>query len=344
MTLLAVKHPVQLLSDAKGVYGIGLVSGAVEDFPRQPPELILRPDRLLEAETRPAALQKIFGGVRHGMFSHMSEERLRQAIHWEMLHRKGLDWPPHRQKWWSEDSEQQARNRQIYHGLRIGSLAVVNRLIGEALHAAAEPSALTLARRSRFHQRYKVYRATTASRRALQLTHVFPALGLAMCDAGYHRRKAALAQEAKRLVEGGVRLRKIAELMGVPMAFRTVSPGPAHLALAVVDAFEDPRLIDAHMPESPKQMKLWLNCVHVAQNAGPDFVQWTSRHATEIGGSRDEGHQHSERYRGLGSSVLSRQRTRTHPAGDPWPTVCARPSSSSTVSFEQTCRSQPSPS
>ena len=76
--------------------------------------------------------------------------------------------------------------------------------------------------------------------------------------------------------------------MGVPMAFRGVKPGAAHLALAVVDAFEDRRLIDAHMPGSLTKMKLWLNCVRLAQTVGPDFVQWTSRHAIEIGGSPDE--------------------------------------------------------
>ena len=83
-------------------------------------------------------------------------------------------------------------------------------------------------------------------------------------------------------------MRKIAELMGIPMAFRRVKPGAAHLALAVVDAFEDPRLIDAHMPETLAEMKLWLNCVRLAQRVGPDFVQWTSRHAIEIRGSLDE--------------------------------------------------------
>ena len=94
-----------------------------------------------------------------------------------------------------------------------------------------------------------------------------------------------LVPEAKRLVEGGAPLRKIAELMGVPIAFRSVKPGAARLALAVADAFEDPRLIDAHMPESLTKMKLWLKCIYLAQHVGPDFVAWTSRHATEIGGS-----------------------------------------------------------
>jgi len=288
MTLLAVKHQVQLLSNAKGVYGIGLVRGAVEDFLGQPPEVVLRPDRLLEAKTCAAALQMIFGGFRHGMFSHMTDERLRREIHREMLRRRGLDWPPVRQKWWSEDSEQQARNRQIYHGLRLNSLAVINGLIGEALEAAAEPNALALARRFRFRQRYEIYRGAAASPRPLQLSDVFPALGLAIFDVRSRHGKVSLAQEAKRLVEGGARLRKIAELMGVPTALRRVKPGAAHLALAVADAFEDPRLIDAHMPESLTDMKLWLRCIGLAHSVGPDFVQWTARHATEVGSSPGE--------------------------------------------------------
>jgi hypothetical protein len=121
MTLLARKHPVQLLHDARGIYGIGVVSSAVEKGHGQPPEIILRPDRLLEARTRAVALQMITGGFRRGMFSRMTEERLRKAIHWEMLRRKGLNWPP-RSRWWSDDAQEQARNRQIYHGLRLKSL------------------------------------------------------------------------------------------------------------------------------------------------------------------------------------------------------------------------------
>src|SRR5262249_25553313 len=93
MTLLATTHPVQLLADAKGIYGIGVVGSSGEDRHRQPLQIILRPDRLLEAVPRPAALQMIIGGFRHGMFSNMSEERLRRTIHHEMLRRKGLTWP-----------------------------------------------------------------------------------------------------------------------------------------------------------------------------------------------------------------------------------------------------------
>jgi hypothetical protein len=287
MTLLAVKHPVQLLSDAKGIYGIGVVSGAVDNFHGQPPAIILRPDRLLESRTQLAALQMIFGGFRRNMFRRMMEEGLREAIHWEMLRRRGLE-PSQPGRWWSEDSEQQARNRQIYHGLRLSSLSVINRLIGEGLEAAAQPNALALARRFRFRERYEIYRAAAGSHRALQLTNVFPTLGLAIFGLPFSRANVGLIPEAKRLVEGGARLRNIAELTGIPMAFRKVKPGAAHLALAVAEAFEDTRLIDAHLPESLMEMKLWLQSINVAASVGPDFVQWTARHATEVGGPPDE--------------------------------------------------------
>jgi hypothetical protein len=94
--------------------------------------------------------------------------------------------------------------------------------------------------------------------------------------------------EAARLVEGGAPLRRIAELMRIPMAFQRVKPGAANLALAVADAFEDPRLIDAHLPDSLTKMKLWLQGMSIAQDLGPDFAKWTSRQATEIGASVDE--------------------------------------------------------
>src|SRR4029077_1359720 len=158
MTLLAMKHPVQLLYDARGIYGVGVVDRAVEND-RCPEDIILRPDRLLPARTRCfAALQMIVGGFRHGMFSNMAEERFRRRIHLEMLRNKGLttDVPEGS----SEDSKQMERPWQIYHGLRLASLRVINGLMGKALEAAAAPDALALARRFPFHQRYSIYRAT----------------------------------------------------------------------------------------------------------------------------------------------------------------------------------------
>jgi hypothetical protein len=286
MLLEALKHPIQLLSDAKGIYGVGSVASSDYHGPYGKTEIILRPDKFSGHYLHPAALQMIFGGLRHGMFSHMAEERLRGEIHQEMLRRNGLHWPPD-DAWWSNDAKQQARNRQIYHGLRRRSMAVINKLIHEALGAAAEPNALALARRFRLRDRYNIYRWNAASPRALQLTDAFPALGLAIVG-NYPGRNVKLAEDANRMVENGVRMRDVADLMGVPMAFRAVKPGAAHLALTVFDAFEDPRLIDAHMPKSLPKMKLWLLCINLAHNVGPDFVQWTTRHADEIDGSADE--------------------------------------------------------
>jgi hypothetical protein len=123
-----------------------------------------------------AVLQKITGGFRHGMFTHSHEERLRQVIHHEALIRAGLPWPPPNEKgikYWSRDKKQQDRNQQIYHGLRRGSLHIINKLIGIALQQAADPDALKVGRRFAFYYREPIYRAGAKSRRALQLAEAF---------------------------------------------------------------------------------------------------------------------------------------------------------------------------
>src|SRR5262245_34916049 len=86
--------PVELLRDAKGIYGIGVAKEVKTD--RRPPDLILRRDRLAESETFAgyAVLQMITGGFRHGMFTCMLEEHFRRVIHHGMLRRVGLAWPP----------------------------------------------------------------------------------------------------------------------------------------------------------------------------------------------------------------------------------------------------------
>jgi hypothetical protein len=168
-------RPVQLLCDRRGIYGIGVsdaydiealawACGIDETDNPKPPDLILRPDMLRCARrsfNKSAVLQKIMGGFRHGMFTHSHEESLRQVIHHEALLRAGLPWPPPDSigmRYWSRDKKQQDRNRQIYHGLRRGSLHIINKLIGTALQEAADPDALKLARRFAFHFREPIYR------------------------------------------------------------------------------------------------------------------------------------------------------------------------------------------
>ena len=134
MTHRATDHPVRLLCDQRGIYGIGCESEAIFTAgSKEEVALLLRPDRI-ETDPRPAALQMIIGGPRPGPFRHTLEDYFRQAVHHTLLRRAGIPWPPLAQlAWWSHDPAQQKRNRQKYHGLRLASLAIVNRLIAEAL-------------------------------------------------------------------------------------------------------------------------------------------------------------------------------------------------------------------
>ena len=205
-------HPVELLRDQHGIYGIGVSelfdfevvawSCGVEldpfTFEGSPAALILRPDWFADNSPRGAVLQKIAGGFRRGPFMRSHEERLRQFIHHEALNRNGLPWPPQHLSpgeragvWWSTDKQQQARNRGIYHGLRQLSLHVVNHLIGAALETAADADAVKAARRFTFKHRESIYRAAALSRRALQLTETFPVLALAIYSEHWRARKYA---------------------------------------------------------------------------------------------------------------------------------------------------------
>jgi hypothetical protein len=295
-----IKHPVELLRDGKGIYGIGIAKGSeIKEITQPPNALILRHDRLEESKTELAVLQMIIGGFRDGMFIHMSEERLRQVIHHELLRKRGLAWPPpasgsNYERYWSSDPQQQIINRRIYHGLRLGSLSIVNALIGRALEEAADQEAVKVARRFRFDRRYAIYRAAAVSRRALQIASVFPALALAIFVDRYSPiyryspYSENLRRDAARLVGAGAPLKTIAGLMHVPMAFRKIKPAAAELALSVIGALDDKRLVQAYLPDSLPRMKLWLRCINIAKDAGPEFIEWVAKHSLEIGGTPHE--------------------------------------------------------
>ena len=246
-------------------------------------------------------LQRITGGFRHGMFCNTLEEQLRRVIHQAMLSRVGLPWPAPLQ-YWSSDRNQQNRNRKIYHGLRLASLSVMNRLISEALEEGADQEAVKVARRFRFHDRYAIYCASVRSRRVLQIAVEFPALALAIIKSeppledqlreladtsicafdDWLEDKKRTSAEAKDLVDAGAPLKTIASLMRIPMALRKVKPGAADLALNLVHALRDPRLLHAHMPRSLPRMKLWLRSMGVAAGAGPEFATWTAKNCLEV--------------------------------------------------------------
>ena len=301
-------HPVELLRDQRGVYGIGVSdlfdfeavawSCGIEPepytFEPSPRALILRPDRLLDSRPRGAVLQKIAGGFRRGPFMRTHEEQLRRFIHHEALNRAALPWPPPQDspsgfaQWWSADKKQQARNRGIYHGLRQHSLHVVNHLIGAALEAAADADAVKAARRFAFAHRESIYRAGALSRRVLQLTETFPVLALAIYAEHWQVRKygeSLRKNEAISLVARGARLRDVAGAMGIPMALRHIRPGVAHLA---TDVFcQHPELL-SFMPVATPRARIWLLAVNWAyRRIGADFGAWAARHVPQIPGRRD---------------------------------------------------------
>jgi hypothetical protein len=311
-TAMSDSKPVELLRDRQGVYGIG-VSDAYDieamawacgaewrDTACRTPRaknLILRPDMLHLGKQSPfgsfAVLQKITGGFRHGMFTHSHEEGLRQVIHHEALICAGLPWPPTLElPYWSRDKKQQHRNRQIYHGLRRGSLHTVNKLISVALREAADPDALKVARRFPFRYRELIYRAAAKSRRALQLADAFPVLALAVYakTAAHWLYKVdfsiddvddvwAKEKAAADMVERGVRLRDIAGVMQIPMALRRVKPGAAHL----VGPYHNAEWVISCMPRSLPHVRTWLRAVRDAHlRGGFEFADWAAKHVLQI--------------------------------------------------------------
>jgi hypothetical protein len=155
--VMTESKPVELLRDRRGIYGIGVsdaydieaLAWACGVEPRatwyrhsRPRDLILRPDMLRSAGNyNYAVLQKIFFNIQLLRKSH--EESLREFIHHEMLMRAGLPikrWScySNTERWWSKDKKQQARNRQRYHGMRVGSLHIINTLVATALEQAAD--------------------------------------------------------------------------------------------------------------------------------------------------------------------------------------------------------------
>jgi hypothetical protein len=102
-------HPVELLRDHRGIYGIGVselfdveaiawscgIETKSHAFEPPPRSLFLRPDWFPDAKPAPyaycygsrAVLQKITGGFRRGPFMHATEEHLRQFVHHAALNR-----------------------------------------------------------------------------------------------------------------------------------------------------------------------------------------------------------------------------------------------------------------
>jgi hypothetical protein len=160
-------------------------------------------------------------------------------------------------------------------------------LICKAIEESANQEAIKQARRFNFGYRYSIYRAAAQSRRALQITDVFPVLALAI----YHGdgRDRPWRESAAALVEAGAPLKNIAACTGIPMAFPEVKPGAADSALfAHVHRQWDRKLIYAFLPNSLRSMETWLIAMNFASQFGPDFVEWVAKNCQKIAATRNE--------------------------------------------------------
>ena len=274
---------VQILRDNRGPYGIGVDDG-VENPPAKATPIILRPDRFVGGDfhASPAYQQIMIGGP----FKNMAEGGLRETIHWGMLERAGLSVQEGCGEWWSKDKAKQDENRRTFHGLKLCSVKVINRLIREALTAAAPEDAVRVARRYRLRCRQSIYEAAARSRRALQLAETFPVLALAIYGESH---SPPDIEEGRAMVISGAPLGRIATVMRIPMALRKIKPGAADVGLALVKIFSDtPNLIHSFMPDTTPAMKVWLLAVNRASKLGGPFIGWTAKNAMRFGRTRNE--------------------------------------------------------
>jgi hypothetical protein len=277
-------HPVDLLHDRKGIYGVGTTEGG--SWPGRTLKIVLRSDRLLDEydeEYWPSAALQMLTSNRE-VFRFCAEGGLRGIIHDRMLHNAGICLD-RTEKFWATNRNEEAKNRKLYHGLRVGSRRIVNTLIARALTEAADPEVLRQARRFVLGHRYPIYRAAAVSRRFLQLTDTFPVLAMAII-----RSEGWKSLLARQLVERGVSVKKIACVLDVPMALQRVKPGAAHLALE--DGSDvlasNPDLIYAYMPESLSLMKFWLRKVMSAGQVDRDFARFAAKHLFTFGDTTEE--------------------------------------------------------
>ncbi|MCB1503996.1 MAG: hypothetical protein KDJ47_03380 [Hyphomicrobiaceae bacterium] len=111
---------------------------------------------------------------------------------------------------------------------------------------------------------------------AAELVEAFPALlyALAMGHAG-----TASGQNALHQLDRGLRLRNIAQTLGVPMWMRRLPPETFESGLSKLPASDTfSRRIPARLPQHPAQAANWLQAVRFANSAaGDEFALWIAR-------------------------------------------------------------------
>jgi hypothetical protein len=189
------------------------------------------------------------------------------------------------------------RARQVYHGLKIKSLKIVNSLIRKALDVA-DQRALLAARRFPIRYRAQLYEAFCLhGERAIQLCETFPLLSVVLFGGDWSqwesgetledyevskRRFEMIQKEQIDLVLRGVKLRRIADSLAIPYALRRVTPRATKYVRKT-------KLHDVakYIPPTTRGQRVFFAAIRVAEsrdgqplNSG--FKLWAARQAANM--------------------------------------------------------------
>lgn len=276
-------RPVDLLSDSKGVYGIGILyDNLIDEETRCYKHLIFRPDVIAELaflmENREALLQTLPKEcfiLTHEWTLHeiMLAEALKRNPRYQELEQEVEAGQEEGGEWWTGDRAK--LYRKIRWGQHKRQLINLNGMMKRLISEAAEPDALKLARRFHPIVRENIYRGAATSQRALQLIDAFPVLGMVIyspLDCWWDR-----APDAVKMVERGARLNQIASFMDIPMWTRKLKPAVAHWFGYVPDDLQ------CYLPEKTWEQRLWLRAFMSRGPDNPDFAYWIARNVLKVG-------------------------------------------------------------
>jgi hypothetical protein len=263
---------VEVLSDNQGVFGVG----TVDERGFEKIYLITRPDRMVDcagnaiADDGRCALQPI----PRARFCKTVEANLVDILHRSMAEKHDLmekhNGYAHWRRW-SEASDP-VRARQIYHGLKIKSLKIVNSVIRKALEVA-DRRALLAARRFPILHRARLYRAFCMyGERAIQLGDTFPLLAIVLFTDQFSLREAKneeMRQAGISMILNGVRLNKIAAAMEIPYRLRHVKPGATRRVKIRLGA-----AAIGYLPKTTRKQKLFFLVLNVLEEKGVGFGRW----------------------------------------------------------------------
>ena len=276
-------RPVNLLSDLKGIYGIGILyDNLIDEETRCYKHLIFRPDVIAESAFPIKNREALLHTLPNQYFILSHEWTLHEIMLAEALKRN----PRYQEReqeveagqeegggWWTGDRAK--LYRKIRWGQHKRQLINLNGMLKRLISEAAEPNALKLARRFHPIVRENIYRGAAISQRALQLIDAFPVLGMVIycpADCWWDR-----APGAVKMVERGARLNQIASFMDIPMWTRKLKPAVAHWFGYVPDDLQ------CYLPEKTWEQRLWLRAFMSRGPDNPDFAYWIARNVLKVG-------------------------------------------------------------